>query len=145
MSEDGCHLPSHSESNVSNTDTAVDEQDGETGKGEEPVENSTTIRSQIDESKATEQELDDNNGHRTTLLVDICEQFRSHTFRDVSTCNLLRNNVLTICGQSLNRSSRAKSAGIRNTHDGNQDDCVENGRQSLDTGELNGNDEWRVS
>lgn len=49
----------------------------------------------------------------------------------------------TVCGKSLNCASRAVSAGVGDTHDGNQNDGVEDRRQNLDTGKFDGNDERR--
>ena len=51
-------------------------------------------------------------------------------------------SVRTICSESLNGSGRAKSAGICNAHDRDQDYSVENRGKSFDAGKLNGNDEW---
>ena len=71
-------LPSHAEADVGKTNTAVDEENGKTGKGEKPVENHVTVLSQVDECEAAEQELHDNDVDGATLLVDLGQEFGSH-------------------------------------------------------------------
>lgn len=53
--------------------------------------------------------------------------------------------ICTICAQSLHGTGRAESAGVGDTHDRNQNNSVENRRESLDVGELDGDDERGVT
>lgn len=46
-----------------------------------------------------------------------------------------------MCGQSLDRASRAESAGVGDTQDGNQNYSIEDRWKDLDVGELDGDDE----
>jgi hypothetical protein len=55
------NLPCCTETNVSDSDAAVDEDDSETRQGEEPVEDVTAVVCQVDESQAAEEELDDDD------------------------------------------------------------------------------------
>ena len=59
---------------------------------------------------------------------------------EVSAVQKIWNRARTIRSESLNGSSRAKSTGICNTHDGNQDDGIENRWEGLDARKLNCND-----
>lgn len=63
---------------MGDSDTTVDEDDGETGQGEEPVEDVTTVVCQIDECQAAEEELDDDHGDGATLLVDLGHELGCH-------------------------------------------------------------------
>jgi hypothetical protein len=58
--------------------TAVDEENGETRQGKEPVEDISTVFGQVDECKTSEEQLEDDDVDGATLLVDICEEFGSH-------------------------------------------------------------------
>lgn len=60
------------------TDAAVDEKNGETGEGEEPVEDHAAALSQVDESQAAEQELHDDHVDGATLLVDLGKELGCH-------------------------------------------------------------------
>lgn len=62
------------------TDTAVDEENGKTGQGEEPVENVSATWCQVDECKTSEEQLDDNDVDGTALLVDVRHEFRCHAY-----------------------------------------------------------------
>jgi hypothetical protein len=46
---------------VGDSDSTVDEDDGETRQGKEPVEDITTVVCQVDECQATEEELNDDH------------------------------------------------------------------------------------
>ena len=77
----GCvcgNLPRRTETNVSDSDSAVDEDDGETRQGKEPVEDVTAVVCQVDECQATEEELDDDHPDGTTLLVDLGHELGCH-------------------------------------------------------------------
>jgi hypothetical protein len=73
-----CHLPSRTEANVGKTDTGVDEENGKTGQGEEPIEDHASALCQIDERQATEQQLQDDHVDGATLLVDLSQEFGGH-------------------------------------------------------------------
>lgn len=55
-------------------------------------------------------------------------------------CDLLHVKH-TVSSKSLDRASRAICARVGDTHDGDQNNGVEDRRQNLDAGELDGNDE----
>jgi hypothetical protein len=130
---------------VGEADTGVDEENGKTGQGEEPVEDHTSALCQVDESQATEQQLQDDHVDGAAFLVDLSQELGSHA------CDLWLASQrtwdscggLTICSKSLDCASRAVSAGVGNAHDCDQDDGVEDRRQDLDTCKLDGNDERR--
>jgi len=87
---------------VGNSDTAIDEEIGETGQGEKPVEDRSTIfLVQIDECQTSEKELKQGHCEWTALLVDVGEDRWAHT----------------ICSQSLEDTCRCKSTRVGNTHD----------------------------
>lgn len=73
--------------------------------------------------------MEESDNKRTTLLVDIGEDLWAHT----------------VLSQSLEGTGGGKGAGVGNTHNGDQDDGVEDGWQDLDSGKLDGNDEWGVA
>jgi hypothetical protein len=130
---------------VGKTDTTVDEENGKTGQGEKPIENYAAVLCQVDERQATEQQLQDDHVDGATLLVDLSQEFGGHA------CNLWLASQRawdscgghTICSKSLDCASRAVSAGVGNAHDRNQDNGVEDRRQDLNTGKLDGDDERR--
>lgn len=74
------HIPCCSETNVGNSDTAVDEEGGETGQCQKPSENvAPSIDVQVEEGEAAEKELEEGDNQWTALLVNIGENLRAHT------------------------------------------------------------------
>lgn len=114
---------------MGNSDTAENEERRETRECQQPVEDVSTIWSQVDECQASKEELEKGDNKRTTLLVNVGEDFGPHT----------------VLGQSLEGSGGSKGAGVGDTHDRNQDHGVEDGWKDLDTGKLDGNDERRAT
>ena len=62
-------------------DAAVDEENRETGEREQPGEDVAAVGRQVDEGEAAEEQLDDDDGDGTALLVNIGEDLRSHACR----------------------------------------------------------------
>lgn len=102
-------LPGHAETDVGQTARAPDEEVRETRKSKEPGKGITTLRSIDYISQETEDELDNDAPHRSSMLVDVGQKLRSHT----------------TFSQRLHRASRAESTGIGHTDDGDGDDSVE--------------------
>lgn len=73
--------------------------------------------------------MEEGDNERTTLLVNIGEDLGTHT---------------VLC-KSLESTGGGECAGVGNRHDRDQDDGIEDGWEDLDAGELNGDDEWRVT
>ena len=120
-------LPAGTEANVSEVDAAPDEEIRETGKGEQPGEESRTRRRLVDESEKPEEQLDDNAPNGATLLVNVCQEPGPHT----------------PCRQSLHGTCGAESAGVGNTEHRQSDDCVEDGRKPFDASPFDGQHKWR--
>lgn len=77
--ENGCaNLPRRTETDVSKADSAVDEDDGKTRQGQEPVEDVAAVVCQVDECQAAEEELNDDHGDRAALLVDLGHELGCH-------------------------------------------------------------------
>lgn len=71
-------LPGVAEANMSQRNTAINEEDGKTRQRQEPVENISTVWRQVDESEASEEELKDDHRNRATLSVNVSEQLGTH-------------------------------------------------------------------
>jgi hypothetical protein len=71
-------IPCRSETNVGYSNTAKNEERRETGKRQKPVEDHTTVWSQIDECQAPEEELKKSNDKRTTLPINVREYLWAH-------------------------------------------------------------------
>lgn len=64
---------------MSQADTAVDEEVGNSGKGEKPGEDLVTSGGGlVDESQQSKEQLEDDCGHRSTLAVNFGQELRSH-------------------------------------------------------------------
>ena len=73
-------FPGTSESNVGDTDTAPDEEVGETGQGEKPSEKSATTGLRlVGESQKTNDQLKDDCGDGSATLVDVRKEFGCHS------------------------------------------------------------------
>lgn len=59
--------------------TAVDEERRKTGQGEQPIEDSTAAWGQVDECQTSEEKLKHGDDNWTTLFVDVCESFGTHS------------------------------------------------------------------
>jgi len=66
------------------TNSAVNEENRKTGQRQEPVENGTTVVGQVDECETTKEKLKNNDIERTTLLVNVSQELRSHAWINVS-------------------------------------------------------------
>ncbi len=132
---------------MSEGNAAVDEENGKTRQGEEPVENISAVRRQVDESQASEEELKNDRGDGTALLVNVGQKLGTHAWmelaRDLKSYGVIWVN--TVCCQSLDGASGAKSARVGDAHDRDQDDSVENRGEDGNVGEHNGDDERRVA
>jgi hypothetical protein len=112
-----CCLPGRAEADMSQSDTAVDEEDGKTRQGQEPIEDHSAFGRQVDKCQAAEEKLENDDSHRTAFPVDVGQEIRSHACIRSQRRKGLWNRARTICSESLNCSSRAKSAGVCNAHD----------------------------
>jgi len=63
---------------VGKANTTIDEQDRETGQGQEPVEDISAVGRQVDKCEATKEELEGDDGQRTTLLVNVSQELGCH-------------------------------------------------------------------
>jgi hypothetical protein len=95
---------------MGNSDTAENKERGETRKSQKPVEDVTTVWSQVDECQASEKELKEGDNERTTLLINIGKDLWTHT---------------VLC-QSLECTGGGECAGVGDTHDGDQNHGIEN-------------------
>lgn len=73
--------------------------------------------------------MKEGDNKRTTLLVNVGEDLGTHT---------------VLC-KRLESTGGSKCARVGDRHDRDQDDGVKNRWEDLDTGELDGDDEWRVT
>lgn len=121
-------LPGVAEADVGETDGAPDEEVGEAGQGQEPVEDVVLVAGLADEGEEAEEELDDDAEDGAALEVDVGEELGGHA----------------ALGEGLHGARGAEGARVGDADDGDGDDDVEDGRQDLDAGELHGDDEGRV-
>lgn len=63
---------------MSQSDTAVDEEDSKTRQRQEPSEDRSAIRRQINKCQAAEEKLENDHRHWTAFPVDVGQKFRSH-------------------------------------------------------------------
>lgn len=122
-------LPGGAEAYVRDANAHVDEEVGETGEGEQPVEDCAAARGFVDKRKEAEQDLQHHARDRAAGLVDVREQLRAHS----------------VAGERLERPRRTVRARVGDAEHADQDDGVEDGRQPVDVGELDGNDKGRTS
>lgn len=136
-------FPGQAEADVGEANAAVDEEDGETGQRQEPVEDGVAVVCQVDECKATEQELHDDHVDGAALAVNLSEELGCHAWIYTSVLGKFKALIheRTIGSESLDGASGAVCARVGDTHNCNQDDSVEDGREDLDSGKLDGNDE----
>jgi hypothetical protein len=120
--------PSVTETDVGEADGSPGEEVGETGQGQEPVEDGQTLWCQGDVGKETENQGEDEGRVWATVLVNLGEDLWAHT----------------LLAKSLKGSGGSVCAGVGDRDDGEGDDGVEDGREGLDVGEVEGQDEWRV-
>ena len=74
------YLPCLAEANVGHGHAAIHEVDGETCEGQQPIEDLTTLWSQVDVTEETDNELDGDDRKGTTGLIDVSEDLRGHTW-----------------------------------------------------------------
>ena len=121
-------LPGCAETNVRKTDAAVEEEVSDTGQGEKPGEDLVTGGGGlVDEGEETEEELEDDGRHWATLAVDLGEELRGHAGG----------------GHGLDGTGGRISGGVGHRDDGDGDDGVEDGRETLDAGHGDGKHEGR--
>lgn len=108
-------------------DRAPNEEIRETGEGEEPIEDLWSyVWGLVDEREEAEEELQNNAGNGTALLIDVGHEFWCHA---------------GLC-ESLNRARRTEGAGVGNRNDRYGDDGVEDGRKHFNASKVDGQDEW---
>ncbi len=108
-------------------DGAPDEKVREARDGEEPVEDGRTVGGKADVGEQAENQLDRHTPQRPALLVNVGQEPGGHA----------------LLGESLHGAGRAESARVGNADDGHGDDGVHDGREHLDAGILDGQDEGR--
>lgn len=122
-------LPRRSETDVSEADTSPSEEVGESGKGEKPVEDSSSILGLVDVCETAEEKDDDQHNPRATFLINLGTDGWSHT----------------VCAESLDGTGGGECARVGDRDDRDCDHGVEDGRENLDAGKFEGQDEWRVA
>lgn len=120
-------LPGIAEANVRGTNGAPDEKVGETGERQEPREDGALVGSQANEGQQTKSDLQQHTPNWATLAIDVGHELGSHA-------------TLSHC---LDGTGRAESARVGDRDDGEGNNGVEDRRENLDTGVLNGKHEWR--
>lgn len=118
-------LPGLAEADVGGADGAPGEQEGQTGEGEEPGEDGALTGGLTDEGEAAKSDLEQDTPDGTALTVDIGEELGGHT----------------ALGHGLNGTGGTEGAGVGDGDDGEGDDGVEDGREDLDAGILDGEHE----
>lgn len=73
--------------------------------------------------------MEEGDNKRATLLVNIGKDLGTHT---------------VLC-KGLESTGGGECAGVGDRHDRDQNDGIKDGWEDLDAGELNGDDEWRVT
>ena len=120
--------PGAPEPDVRQTDAAPGEEVHDARESEQPVEHlRADIGGLVDEGEQREAELQDDGRDRTAVLVDVGEYSRSHA----------------LGGECLERAGGAEGARVGDRQDGYGDDGVEDRREALDAGHLDGDDERR--
>ena len=72
-------FPGSSESNMGKADAAPDEEIGQAGQGQEPVENGRSILRLSDESQKSEGKLDNHTPDRSTMLIYMGQERWGHS------------------------------------------------------------------
>jgi hypothetical protein len=110
---------------VGEADGAPDEEVGETRDGEQPAEDLARVGRLADEGEEAEGDLDDDAPERAALLVDVGEEAGRHA----------------ALGHGLHGTGGTKGARVGDRDDRDGDDGIEDGRQRLDAGVLDGEHE----
>jgi hypothetical protein len=66
-----CRLPSRAETDMSYSNTAVDEEDRKTRQREKPIKDHSALRRQVNICQAAEEKLENDHRQGTSLFVDI--------------------------------------------------------------------------
>jgi hypothetical protein len=69
---------------MSESNTAVDEEDGKTGQRQEPREDISTALCQVHKSQASKKKLQKDDTERATLLVNIREELGTHAWKKLA-------------------------------------------------------------
>ena len=110
-------------------DGAPDEEVGDAGEGEQPVEEGeAAVAGLHHESEEAEEDLDDHAPDRAAVLIDVRKELGAHA----------------VGCECLHRARAAEGAGVGHGNNGDGDHRVEDGREALDTCQLDGQDERRV-
>lgn len=119
------HTSAHAD--MGKADGTPDEQETKTGKGKEPAEDLTTLRSSANVGKEAEGDLESDTVERATSGIDVLEEVGSHV----------------ALSHSLDGSGGTESARVGDGEDGNSDDSVHNTGENLDTSILDSENEGR--
>lgn len=111
------------------TDRAPGEEVREAGKSEQPGEDIGTALGLVDVGQASKEESKANCEVGATMLIDLLEEGRTHS----------------LGAQSLDGTGRTVRAGVCDGDDRDRDDSIKDRGENLDTSELEGADERRVS
>ena len=122
-------IPCLAESNVRKANRSPGEEVRKTGEGEQPCENVAPLRSSINVGEASKKERDDENDIWTALLVDSGSDCWTHS----------------LGAKCLDGTGGCKCTGVCDGDDTQRDNSVEDGREDLDTGESERQNEWGVA
>jgi len=123
------HGPRLAEADVGVADAAPGEEVGETGDGQKPSEDGAAVFGFVDVGEAAEKEGHDEHDVGTTFGVNAGTDCGTHA----------------TCAESLDGTGCGEGAGVCDGEDGEGDDCVENGWESFDASQLEGEHERRVA
>ena len=112
---------------VRQVDAEPQEEEAQTGQRKKPAKDGVAGVRLANVRNAAKGDLDDDAPERTTLLIDVHQEFGTHSSRS----------------EGLHSPRTAISTGIGDRDDGDGDDCIENGRQTLDASSLDCKHEGR--
>ena len=119
-------LPRLAEPDVRKADATVKKEVGDTGESEKPGEDLVArLGRLVDEGQEPEKQLEDDGRHGSALAVDLGQELGRHAGG----------------GHGLDGAGGRVGGGVRDRDDGDGDDGVENRRETLDTGHLDGEHE----
>ena len=123
------HGPRLAEADVRVADAAPGEEVGKAGNGQKPSEDGASVFGFVDVGEAAEEEGHDEHDVGTTFGVNTGTDCGTHT----------------TCTESLHGTSCGESARVCDGEDGEGNHCVENGWESFDASQLEGEHERRVA
>lgn len=122
------HAPRVAEAQVGGAHAAPDEEVGQPGQRQQPVEHGGARGGLVDEGEEAEEDLEDHGGQGAAALVDVGETGRRHA----------------VGGQRLEGAGAAEGGRVGDGEHGDADDGVHDGGQGADAREADGDDEGAV-